>query len=698
MLLLSLRLLVLSSLWWISSFSSLQAGVEKPNVLFLFADDLSYEAIGSAGKQGIDIDTPNLDRLAKSGTRFTRAYNMGSWSPAVCIASRTMLMTGRTVWRAEQMAAEDVAAGRLWPLWMKQAGYSTWMSGKWHVKAPAEKAFEVVKNLRGGMPKDSSQAYWRPVSVDDNSWNPADPSLGGFWTGGKHWSEVTADDAVEFLQTEKDSGKEKPFFMYVAFNAPHDPRQSPQAYLDRYPLERMTLPKSWLPEYPYAEAMGAGRGLRDEKLAPFPRTEHAIKVHRREYFALITHLDAQIGRVLEALEKSGKADNTVVIFTADHGLSVGNHGLMGKQNAYEHSTRVPFFISGKGIPAGKEVESPIWLQDGMATTLDLAGLAKPEGVEFNSVLPLLGESPKTVARDDAVYLGYLDVQRAVTAEGHKLVLYPQAGRARLFNLTDDPEEMRDLADEVSSQPLMIRLFSKLRELQSRYADGLDLEQTFSKLVSQPKNQPANSKAKTKSRKPNPSLRPIEDNPSLPRVLIVGDSISIGYTIPVRELLAGVANVHRIPTNGGPTKNGTANIDKWLGQKDWDVIHFNFGLHDLKHMSDGKRQVEVEDYEKNLRQLVERMKKTGATLVWANTTPVPKGTLKPVRTFGDVEIYNDIAARVMKENDVRINDLNAYITPKLDILQRPNDVHFNIKGSEYLAKKVADEIKAVLPTK
>lgn len=198
------------------------------------------------------------------------------------------------------------------------------------------------------------------------------------------------------------------------------------------------------------------------------------------------------------------------------------------------------------------------------------------------------------------------------------------------------------------------------------------------------------------RKPNPAMQPIQDEAGLPRVLLIGDSISIGYTVSVRELLKGKANVHRIPVNGGPTRNGMANIDKWLGDGKWDVIHFNWGLHDLKHMPDGKRQVEIEEYEKNLRQLVDRMQQTGAKLIWATTTPVPEGPLNPPRTFGDVAIYNDLAAKVMKEKGVAINDLNEWITPRLGDLQKPRDVHFTDEGSRHLGEKVAKEIGQWLP--
>ncbi len=202
-------------------------------------------------------------------------------------------------------------------------------------------------------------------------------------------------------------------------------------------------------------------------------------------------------------------------------------------------------------------------------------------------------------------------------------------------------------------------------------------------------------AKTKAKATNPAMAPIEDVAGLPRVLLIGDSISIGYTLPVRQELAGKANVHRIPTNGGPTKNGVANLAKWLGAGKWDVIHFNFGLHDLRHMEDGKRQVEPEDYEKNLRSLVTDLKKTGAKLIFATTTPVPEGKLTPPRTFGDVATYNDIALKVMKENGVAIDDLNAAVAPDIAKLQNPHDVHYNPEGYAVLGKAVVKSINAAI---
>ncbi len=228
---------------------------------------------------------------------------------------------------------------------------------------------------------------------------------------------------------------------------------------------------------------------------------------------------------------------------------------------------------------------------------------------------------------------------------------------------------------------------------NRLSPALSLLLVFGGLVSASAQQTA-PPAKAK-RAPNPAMDPIQDVAGRPRVLLIGDSISIGYTLPVRKLLEGKANVHRIPTNGGPTKNGVASIAKWLGTGPWDVIHFNWGIHDLKYMPDGKRQVEPADYEANLRSLVATLKATGAQLIWATTTPIPEGKLNPSRKFGQVKEYNDIAAKVMAENGVAIDDLNAHITPRLAKMQNPRDVHYTAAGSEHLAKKVAEEIGKAL---
>ena len=451
----------------------------KPNVLFLFADDYTYEAVRAFGHT--DIDTPNLDRLAARGTNFTRAYNMGSWSGAVCVASRTMLNTGRSVWDADSVykaTDKERQSGVLWSQLMSKAGYKTYMTGKWHVQTDATKIFDMAMDVRPGMPKSVPTAYNRPIAGQTDAWSPYDKSLGGFWEGGKHWSEVVHDHAITFLNDAKQ--QEKPFFIYAAFNAPHDPRQAPKEFIDMYPLSRMQMPENFIPQYPYKDDIGCSEKLRDEHLAPMPRTELAVKTHRSEYYALITHLDVQIGKILDALDANGQADNTWIFFTADHGLAVGHHGLIGKQNMYDHSVRVPFLVAGPGVAKGAKNDNAIYLQDVMATALDLAGAEKPKHVFFNSLVPLLNGEQKQSSYD-SVYGAYLDVQRAVTHDGWKLIAYPKAKVLRLYHLAEDPQEMHDLAANPEQAAMKKQMFERLVKLSADLGDKVDLTTVFGEL-------------------------------------------------------------------------------------------------------------------------------------------------------------------------------------------------------------------------
>ncbi|MHC4995644.1 MAG: sulfatase-like hydrolase/transferase, partial [Planctomycetota bacterium] len=422
--------------------------------------------------------TPNIDRMIDKGMLFTHAYNMGSWSGAVCVASRTMLNTGRFLWSANsvyQKTDEERAAGRFWSEYMKKAGYTTYMTGKWHVKADTSKAFDVTADVRGGMPNQTPEGYNRPIEGQPDPWSPYDKKFEGFWKGGKHWSEIVGDHAVDFLGRAKED--DNPFFMYIAFNAPHDPRQSPKRFVDMYPLDAVPTPRNFLSRYPYDEQIGCGPKLRDAKLAPFPRTEYAVKVNRQEYYAIITHMDREIGRILDALEASGKADNTYVFFTADHGLAVGRHGLIGKQNMYDHSVRVPFVVNGPGVEAGSHNDAWIYLQDIMPTTLELAGVKKPDHVDFHSLLPLIND-PKAKSPYKSIYGAYLKLQRSIRVGKHKLILYPEVPVARLYNLKTDPLEMHDMAAQKSKKKMVSKLFGELLEQQRELGDELDLRAAF----------------------------------------------------------------------------------------------------------------------------------------------------------------------------------------------------------------------------
>jgi choline-sulfatase len=448
---------------------SLAGSPARPNFLFLIADDLTYRAIQSVNNR--EVETPNLNRLVKRGCTFTQCFHQGSWVPAVCIASRTMLNTGLTAFRARARAEQT-------PLWgetLGAAGYDTSIAGKWHLSdANLKRSFKEIGRVSPGMFESGPAAYNRPAP--GNTWTPWDESLKGQWLPTatwqpgakepvKHSARIWSEDASAYLRNR--AAQTGPFFLYVGFNSPHDPRQAPREFVDRYPKNRIPIPPNFLPEHPFDQG---DRKIRDEVLAPFPRSREAVQLHRAEYYAHTTYMDAQIGRILDALDQSGNAANTYVIFTADHGLAVGQHGLMGKQNLYDHSIRIPLLISGPGIPANKWVDEMVYQHSLFATTCELAAVTGPKTLEFPSLVDLLMGRGRE--KHDAIFSHYRNFQRAVRTREHKLIVYPEAGITQLFDLNKDPWEMHNLADDRQHTALRSSLSDKLRRLQRELEDDL----------------------------------------------------------------------------------------------------------------------------------------------------------------------------------------------------------------------------------
>lgn len=457
--------------------------VNKPNILFLFADDQTFDTLGVLGHP--IVKTPQLDRLCENGVTFSNAHNQGGWHGAICVASRCMINSGQFIWRARAAleGKHTETPPRDIPLWserMKEAGYETYFLGKWHLEHLNHDVTSVFDHVQayspGGMPKPENlpEAYNRPIEGQPDPWSPSDPKFQGYWgNSGKHRSEIQAETAVDFINQAAKS--DKPFFMYIAFNAPHDHRQSPQEFVDMYPVDQMDVPPNFLPEYPWKDEIGEDAEMRDEKLAPFPRTKYAVQVHRREYYGIISHLDAQIGKILDALEKTGQRDNTYIFYAADNGLAIGSHGIMGKQNLFEHSVKVPLIVVGPNIPKNIVTTTPVYFQDLMPTSLQIAGVPL-DGIDFKSLLPLIqGESQEQY---HAIYGCYVDLQRMVKKGNHKLILYPVAKKILLFNLENDPYEMNDLAEKPEYRELTQSLFSELLTLQKETGDELDLKPFF----------------------------------------------------------------------------------------------------------------------------------------------------------------------------------------------------------------------------
>ncbi|MDX2034723.1 MAG: sulfatase-like hydrolase/transferase [Blastocatellia bacterium] len=427
----------------------------KPNILFLFADDQRADTIGAYGNP--HIKTPNLDRLAGRGFSFRGNYVFGGNSGAVCVPSRAMLMSGKTWFHVDTETLRDV---RLMPEYLGEKGYVTFATGKWHNGQPSWlRAFQQGKSIMFGGMSDHTKVPLRDLGPDGK--------LTPQRTGEKFSSEMFADAAIEFLQRQDGS---KPFFAYVAFTAPHDPRQPPPAYRERYYRSLPPLPPNFLPQLPFDNGMM--RSLRDENLAAWPRTEAVIRDQLAEYYGMITHLDEQIGRILDALNRSGQAENTIIVYAADNGLALGSHGLLGKQSVYEHSMRTPLIIAGPGIPRGKSTRAFTYLYDLFPTLCDATGTAPPAGLEGESLRPLW-EGKKARVRD-SVFLPFLQLQRAVRDDRWKLIAFPKVGHLQLFDLRTDPHETTNLIDRPSSAAHVRRLRELMTQWQNRVGDTLAL--------------------------------------------------------------------------------------------------------------------------------------------------------------------------------------------------------------------------------
>ncbi len=466
---------------------------KKPNFLVIVADDQCFRSINALNNK--EVHTPNFDRLMARSTTFTHCFHQGSWSGAVCVASRAMMHTGRFLWTC---GGESCGHYPLLGETLQKNGYHTCAVGKWHNgDATALRSFMTGKGVAPGFLPST------PIKVQDhfglaydrprpgNPWTPWDPKYRGQWTPNELWDieeggatptagahyeirqhscELYADNAIKLLH-QMVKQPDKPFFLYMAWNAPHDPRQAPKEFLDMYPADKIEVPPNFLPQHPF----DIGASGRDEELAPFPRTREIVQVHRQEYYALITYMDQQMGRVLDALEKSDQADNTYIIVTGDHGLAVGEHGLMGKQNLYDCSVRMPFIISGPGITAGKQIDAKIYQHCLFPTVCELANVPAPATVQFPSLLQLLNGQRDQLF--DSMYCAYLKVQRSVRTDTHKLILYPQVQQVQLFDMVKDPWEMKNIAGDSAYTMTIADLFKQLKQLQETTGDKLVLEPT-----------------------------------------------------------------------------------------------------------------------------------------------------------------------------------------------------------------------------
>ena len=428
---------------------------DRPNIIFLFSDDQQADSIGAWGNT--HIETPNIDTMVRKGFSFRNAYCGGSYSGAVCLASRSMLMTGRH-WHQIEDKKNWKGLPTL-PELLTAAGYQSHIVGKWHNgRKTLLRSFQSGASVFiGGM----SDHEIVPLNDIENGALKNERVKKGFS------STMFADAAVDFLKKEQTA----PFFLYVAFTAPHDTRNPPEKYREMYYKKNLPLPDNFKPLHPFDNGM-VSPNFRDESLAPWPRPREMIRDQIAEYYGLITHLDEQVGRILKALEESPHAENTYVVFTADHGLALGRHGLMGKQNLYEHSMRSPLVITGPDVPAQKSSDAMVYLHDLFPTLLELAGRPVTPESRTAALTPLWKGKKESVR--DSVFLPFGRHMRSVRDQRWKLLIYPQINHRQLFDLTNDPAELENLAEDPEHQKHVDRLTKLLKEWQAELGDPLPL--------------------------------------------------------------------------------------------------------------------------------------------------------------------------------------------------------------------------------
>jgi len=440
---------------------------DRVNVLFLLADDQRPDTVRHLGNP--HIDTPNLDALARRGMAFTRAV----CANPICTPSRAEILSGCSGFRngVIDFQRQIDPQLKLWPQAMREAGYHTWYVGKWHNDGlPIQRGYEQTRGLfaGGGGRWWKDQVDWRGTAVTGyRGWVFQDdqgqlfPERGVGLT--PDISNHFADAAIDLIRRRPS----QPFFLQVCFTAPHDPLFFPTGYEEKYSADQLPLPGNFLSEHPFDHGNFEGR---DEQLLPWPRTPAMIRAELAVYYAVISHLDAQIGRIIAALEETGQLHNTLVIFASDHGLALGSHGLRGKQNMYEHTVNVPLILAGPGVSRGQTTAAQVYLRELYPTVCELVGIPIPATVEGQSFAGVL--SRQTQVAHEHVFCYFRDKQRMVRDDRWKLIHYPHLDRWQLFDLRSDPLEMQDLAARPGHLDTKARLTALLRAEQQRAGDAL----------------------------------------------------------------------------------------------------------------------------------------------------------------------------------------------------------------------------------
>lgn len=645
-----------------------------PNVILIMMDDLGW---ADAGYQGHPVlKTPHLDAIAKTGIRFDRFYA----SSPVCSPTRASCLTGRHPYRygitganVGHLPEQEKTLAEI----LREHGYRTGHFGKWHLGTltrtrpdsnrggprgaahyapPWEHGFDVCFSTEAKVPTFDPMITPAKIAGGTGNKTQGEPYGTAYWTGPDQIagdglegdnSRIIMDRAIPFI--EHATREQAPFLAVIWLHTPHLPIVAGDTHRAMYP--------------------------------------DATELEKR-YFGCVTAADEQIGRVRTRLRELGIADNTMLWFCSDNGPEGQAHNAPGsagplrgrKRSLYEGGVRVPGLLEWpSGIDEPRVVSAPCSTLDYVPTILDALDID-----DEVCVAPLDGVSLLPLMRGEATQrgqsIGFQSATQAVWMEDQYKFVRTQSEDGpiiELFDLHTDAAEQHNIATDMTA--IAARMGKELTDWQTSCAKSLKGEDY--------------------------------DAAQLPRVLLLGDSISMGYHNSVVDALAEIAVVVRPKDNCEGTTKGAQKINEWLALEggNFDLIHFNFGLHDLKRVKvaggransnnpDDPHQADLAAYERNLREIVSHLETTGATLIFATTTPVPSGGVRPHRDPADVAKYNEVARRIMREHGVLINDLNQVAKSRLSEIQKATDVHFSKDGSRLLGDAVADVVHDVLSSR
>jgi arylsulfatase A-like enzyme len=442
------RLFLLVTILWTATTPN-AVGSDRANVVIFISDDQMLHSLGCAGNPA--IRTPHLDRLAGDGVLFTRCFSPNP----ICTPSRACILTGQDSWtNGCVFFGEPIReSSPLWPRLLSQHGYETFFTGKWHNDGqPSARGFTCGAEIYVGGMFDHGQLPVIQYGEPKKARKPAQ----------EYSSELFVDAAIRFLE-RRDA--DRPFAVYVAFTVPHDPWTPPGEYATMYAPEEMPVPANFMPRPPF-RMHPSFPTLRDQRQLPFPRTKADVRRALSQYYGMITHMDVQIGRLLDVLDQRQLADDTLVIFVSDQGYSLGSHGFVGKQTMYEEGLITPLILRYPRLRRGAATCDALTnLVDLFPTICEATGVDVPETVVGESLLGLYQGKVDRVR--DEVFASFHSPTRhfmstrCIRTERYKLIQHLLTGEVELFDLAADPLELENLSGRPDQAELQAQLTERL---------------------------------------------------------------------------------------------------------------------------------------------------------------------------------------------------------------------------------------------